>query len=205
MSLVPPPEVKRSRARSANDMQTVPGEARAAEPGAAEALIAEARAHARRRRRLKVAVALAVLAAAALAAVLIGRATPGSDRAAQARPRAAAPAAATGIVTGHLPACFGIPPANGRRVTPGTVVAVRGHITWKPTAPGTWMIVYPKGPAVASQHISDNYDQTFRFALPPGHYVLAGRYDPGPGYDTSREVTVTAGATLRVDLPSLCK
>jgi hypothetical protein len=204
MSLIPPPEVKRSRARSMNDMQAVPGEARAAEPGAAEALIAEARAHARRR-RLKVAVALAVLAAAALAAVLIGRATLGSARVAHARPRLAAPAAATGIVTGHLAACFGIPPANGRRVTPGTVVALRGHITWKPTAPGTWMIVYPKGPAVASQHISDNYDQTFRFALPPGHYVLAGRYDPGPGYDTSREVTVIAGATLRVDLPSLCK
>ena len=184
-----------------NDMQAVPGEARAAEPGVAEAFIAEARAHARRR-RLKAAMALAVLAAAALAAVLTARATPGSDRPAHARP--AAPAAATGIVSGHLAACFGIPPANGRRVTPGTVVALRGHITWKPTAPGTWMIVYPKGPAVASQHISDNYDQTFRFALPPGHYVLAGRYDPGSGYDTSREVTVTAGATFRVDLPNVC-
>ena len=108
MSLIPPPEVKRSRARSVNDMQAVPGEARAAEPGAAEALIAEARAHARRR-RLKVAVALAVLAAAALAAVLIGRATLGSARVAHARPRPAAPAAATGIVTGHLAACFGHP------------------------------------------------------------------------------------------------
>jgi hypothetical protein len=74
-----------------------------------------------------------------------------------------------------------------------------------PAAPGTWMIVYPKGPAVASQHISDNYDQTFRFGLPPGHYVLAGQYDHGSGYDTFREVTVTAGATLRVDLPNLCK
>jgi hypothetical protein len=204
MSLITPPEVKRSRARSANDAQAVPAEALTTEPGAAEALIAEARAHARRR-RLKIAVALAVLATAALAAVLIGRVTLGSDRVAHARPRPAAPAAGTGIVTGHLAACSGLPLANGRAVTPGTVVAFRGHVTWKPTAPGTWMMAYPNGPAVASQHISDNYDQTFRFALPPGHYVLAGRYDSGSGYDTFREVTVTAGATLRVDLPDDCK
>jgi len=197
MSLIPAAEVKRSQTRSATDAQ-----AAAADALAAEALIAEARARARRR-RLKITVALAILAAV-VAAALIGRVTIGSHHGAQARPRPAAPVAGTGIVTGHLAACFGIPPTNGRRITPGTVVALRGHITWKPTAPGTWMMVYPKGPAVASQHISDNYDQTFRFALPPGHYVLAGRYDPGSGYDTSREVTVTAGATLRVDLPNVC-
>jgi hypothetical protein len=194
MGLIPVPEVEPSPAHSAADTQTL----------SAEALIAEARAHARRR-RLKIAVALVVLAAAAAAAVLIGRAAIGAHGAVHTRPRPAAPAAGTGIVTGHLAACFGIPPTNGRRITPGTVIALRGHITWKPTAPGTWMIVYPKGPAVASQHISDNYDQTFRFALPPGHYVLAGRYDPGSGYATSREVTVTAGANLRVDLPNVCK
>jgi hypothetical protein len=196
MSLIPAAEVERSRARSATDTQAVTAEALAA-----EALIAEARAHARRR-RLKIAVALAVLAAVAVTAVLIGRATTGAHRVAQTRPRPAA--AATGIVTGHLAACFAIPPTSGRRVTPGTVVALRGHITWKPTTPGTWMMVYPKGPAVASQHISDNYDQTFRFALPPGHYVLAGQYDHGSGYYTFREVTVTAGANLRVDLPNAC-
>ena len=198
MSLIPEAEVKRSQAGSATDAQAVTAEALAA-----AALIAEARAHARRR-RLKVAAALAILAAV-VAAVLIGRVTIGSHHGAQARPRPAALAAGTGIVTGHLAACFGVAPMNGRPITAGTVVVLRGHITWKPTALGTWMIVYPQGPAVASQHISDNYDQTFRFALPPGHYVLAGRYDPGPGYGTFREVTVTAGANLRVDLPNLCK
>jgi hypothetical protein len=204
MSLIPAAEVKRSQARSATDAQAVTAEALAAEALAAEALIAEARAHARRR-RLKLAVALAVLVAVAVTAVLIGRVTIGSHRVAQARPRPAALAAGTGIVTGHLAACFGIPPASGRRIAPGTVVVLRGHITWKPIAPGTWMIVYPNGPAVASQHISDNYDQTFRFALPPGHYVLAGQYDHGSGYGTFREVTVTAGANLRADLPNLCQ
>jgi hypothetical protein len=198
MSLIPAPEVKRTQAHSATDTQ-----AATAEAFAVEAPIAEARAHARRR-RLKIVMALAVVATV-VAAVLIGRVTIGPHRVAQARPRPAAPAVGTGIVTGHLAACFGIPPTNGRRITPGAVVALRGHITWKPTAPGTSMIVYPKGPAVASQHISDNYDQTFRFALPPGHYVLAGRYDAGSGYATFREVTVTAGADLRVDLPNVCE
>ena len=101
MSLIPAAEVKRSQARSATDAHAVTAEALAA-----EALIAEARAHARRR-RLKIAVALAILAAV-VAAVLIGRVTIGSHRAAQARPRPAALAAGTGIVTGHLAACFGI-------------------------------------------------------------------------------------------------
>jgi hypothetical protein len=171
----------------------------------AQALIAEAREHARHRRR-KTVVILAALAIIAVAAVLTGRAIIGSHGSAQTRPRPAGAAAGAGIVTGHLAACFGIAPTNGRRITPGTVVALRGQITWKPTAPGTWMLVYPKGPAVASQHISNNYDQTFRFALPPGHYVITGRYGNGPGSVTTfREVTVTAGANLRVDLPNVCK
>jgi hypothetical protein len=171
----------------------------------AQALIAEAREHARHRRR-KAAVVLAALAIIAVAAVLTSRAIIGSHGAAQTRPRSAGAAAGTGIVTGHLAACFGIPPTNGRRITPGTVVALRGQITWKPTAPGTWMLVYPKGPAVASQHISNNYDQTFRFALPAGHYVIAGRYGDGRGSATTfREVTVTTGANLRVNLPNVCK
>ncbi len=203
MSLIPVSEVEPSQTHSAADAHDLTAEALAAEPVAAEALIAEARAHARRR-RLMIAAAMAVLAAVAATAVLIGRATIGSHHVTQPRPGPAVPAAATGIVTGHLAACFAIPPTNGRRVTPGTVVALRGHITWKPAVPGSWMMVYPKGPAVASQHISDNYDQTFRFALPPGHYVLAGQYDHGSGYYTFRDVTVTAGANLRVDLPNTC-
>jgi hypothetical protein len=170
-----------------------------------QALIAEARAHARRR-RLKVVVVLVLLAGLAAAVVLIGRAVTRSHAAAQTRPGPALPAAGTGIVTGHLAACFGILPSTKPwPVTPGTVVVLRGRLTWKPDGPGTWRLVYPNGPAVASEHISDNYDQTFRFALPPGHYVIAGRYDPSSGYATFKEVTVTAGGVLRVDLPNLCE
>jgi hypothetical protein len=185
MSLITLPEVERSQPD-------------------AQALIAEARAHARRR-RLKMAAALVVLAVAVTASVLIGRAIT-SAHAAQASPHPVPPAAGTGIVTGHLAACFGITPLNWRRYsTPGIVVALRGRLSWKPDGPGTWRLVYPRGPAVASKYISDNYDQTFRFALPPGRYVLAGRYGSDSAFATFREVTVSAGAVIRVDLPNLCK
>ena len=171
----------------------------------ARALIAEARAHARLR-RLKLAAALVLLAGVAAAAVLIGRAVTGTTTATAARPRPAVLAAGTGIVTGHLAACFAIPPRTGPLpVTPGTVVALRGRMTEKRVGPGSWVYVFPKGPAAASEHISDNYDQTFRFALAPGHYVIAGRYDRSSGYYmTLREVTVTAGGTVRVNLPNEC-
>jgi hypothetical protein len=186
MSLIAPRETERSRAD-------------------AQALIAEARARARRR-RLKIVAALIVLAIMAVTGVLIGRAETRSPAAATARPRPASLAAHSGIVTGHLSACFAIPPSNGRpRVTPGTVVALRGQVTEKPSGPGMWTLVFPKGPAVASERISNNYDQTFRFALPPGRYVIAGRYDGWTGYGPNSQVTVTAGATIRVNLPDVCE
>jgi hypothetical protein len=168
----------------------------------AQALIAEARAHARRR-RIKVAAAVVALAVMAAAGVLIARAVTSSHAAAPARPRPARLVAHTGIVTGHLAACFGIP-TTPPPVTPGTVVALRGVVTDKEVGPGSWIVVFPKGPAVASQHISNNYDQTFRFALPPGHYVIAGRYDAGHSYGPFNEVTVAPGATIRVELPNMC-
>ena len=65
--------------------------------------------------------------------------------------------------------------------------------------------MFPKGPAVASQHISANYDQIFRFVLPPGQYVIAGRYHGAVGYGPFSEVTVTAGADIRVDLANICE
>ena len=127
-----------------------------------------------RRRRLKVAAALVAAAVLAAAGVLISRAVTNSHPAARADQRPAGPAAGTGIVTGHLAACFGIAPTTKPGpVTPGTVVVLRGKVAWKSNGPGAWHVVFPNGPAVASEHISDNFDQTFRFALPPGHYVLA--------------------------------
>ena len=173
---------------------------------AEQALIAEARAHARRRRR----IALAVTAAAAVlsaAGALIALTVPGNPhKVAAIEP--ARPAILTGTVVGHLDACFALPvwPA---RVTPGTVTAVRGTIAWKRVLPGTWREILPDGPAIARAHISDNYHQVFRFALPPGKYVLIGRWDkvsyPAGTAGTTTEVSVSAGTTLHADLPDDCK
>jgi len=189
MSFIAPPEAERSQP----------------DP---HVLIAEARAHARRR-RLKTAAALVALAILAAAGVLIGRAVTSTHPTVPAGPRPGLPAAAvTGRVTGHLAACFGLAPRSGGRliITPGTVVVLRGRITYRPDGPGSWTIVFPKGPAVATQHISNNYDQTFRFALPPGKYVIAGHYDNAPArvYGPARQVTVAAGSTIRIDLPDVC-
>lgn len=183
-----------------------PTEDMATEDVAAEALITEARAHARRR-RLKIAVTVVVLAVSAATAMLIGRAAIGSHGTARTHPRQVIPVAATGFVTGHLAACFGIPPKDPvQAITPGTVIAFRGRVTWKQVAPGIWRAEFPKGPVVASQHISNNQDQAFRLALSPGHYVIAGHYDENPAgiYAPFTEVTVTTGATVRVDLPNPC-
>ena len=78
----------------------------------------------------------------------------------------------------------------------------------------------PAGPSVVQQHISNNYTQVVRFALPPGRYVLVGRYAPvghparpiyeAPGGQyattamTMNQVTIAAGRVVREDLPDDC-
>jgi hypothetical protein len=89
-------------------------------------------------------------------------------------------------------------------VTPGTVTAVRGTVNnWQRP-------VLPSGPVVARAHIGNNYHQLFRFALPPGTYVLIGDYDgasypPAVKVRTVIQVSVIAGKTLHADLPDICK
>jgi len=181
-------------------MSVIPPPARLDE----QALIAEARAHARRRRR-RIALVLVVALITVSAGVLIARTAAGARQVAQARPRAGLLVSRTGIVTGQLPPCFGVDPANRPApVTPGTVVVLRGSITTTPDGPGMWRLLLPKGPVLAHQYIRDNYTQVFRFALPPGHYVLAGSYG-GPGYSAFEDATVTAGRVIRVDLRNACK
>jgi hypothetical protein len=190
MSMISPPEAER---RS--------GEA--GPPPGAQALIEEARAHARRR-RLTAAVSLVVAMIMAAAGVLVAWAVTGTHSPARSRPRAEA-AAVTGIVTGRLSACFAIAPRNRPLpVTPGTVVVLPGRITWKPIGPGSEQLIFPKGPVPAQEHISDNYHQTFRFVLPPGQYVIAGRYGAATSYYAFSQVTVAAGTVVRVNLPNVC-
>jgi hypothetical protein len=179
--------------------------------GDTQALIAEARAHARRRRR-RLALVLLIAAAMAATAVIAASLTAGSTRKTTVRDRLLPPAGPTGVVIGHLAACFGIAPILDRPapVTPGTVFVLRGKVTWKQVMPGTWKVIVPKEPVVATAHIRDNYHQIFRFALPPGHYVVLGDYGNARHFDgtfgtTPEEVSVLAGQTIRLDLPNACK
>jgi hypothetical protein len=185
----------------------------------AEALIAEARARARRR-RLRIAVAvIGAVAVAAVAVLLTARS--GAQPAKTELLRHAAPVTVTGVVTGHLEACSGLGPlGHDRPVTPGTVIVLRGTVRSAPLGHGTWRLVLPAGPAVAQEYIGDNYTQVFRFALPPGRYVLVGRYGPAgrparPIYEapgglytsnatTMNQVTIVAGRVVREDLPNDC-
>jgi hypothetical protein len=149
---------------------------------------------------------LVVVLILASAGVLIARVAAGPRHAAPNRPRPGVSAVPTGIVTGHLAACFGAAPSNrALPVTPGTVAALRGSISWKPDGPGTWRMVLPKGPVVARGYISNNYDQVFRFALPPGHYVLAGSYRGSVGAGSFNQAVVVVGKVVRVNLPDECK
>jgi hypothetical protein len=168
-----------------------------------QALITEARAHARRRRR-RIALVLFMVLLTAAAGVLIVRTASSSRRVAQAESRAAIAVTRTGthtgIVTGHLPACGDMfPPVNQRApVQPGTVVVLRGSTTRPDGTRTTQQLLLPQGPVLAHEYISSNH-QLFRFELPPGQYVLGG-----PGYGDFRDVSVTAGKVVMVDLPA-CK
>jgi hypothetical protein len=172
------------------------------------ALIAEARARARRRRR-RIALAVVVGIAAAIA-VLVMVVRPGPVQVTPARARAVVPVPRTGVVTGYLAACIGSAPLPGHPlpVTPGTVTVVRGQakLVMKTVRPGEWEpeLIIPAGRGEAAEHISDNYQQVFRFVLPPGRYALVGQFDGSHVATGFADVTVVAGKTVRADVPNLC-
>ncbi len=178
-------------------------------PAESEALIAEARAHARRRRRKTALVVIAI--AAATGGVLAGAGIlPGGRAAPAARrgPSAPAPLAAhTGAVTGYIDPCRGLGIARGPEpYAAGTVTALRGHQTYELVGSEsnrtyqTYRLVLPTAVA-ARQHVSEN--QRFYFDLPPGQYVLVGRYADGNA-TTLLDVSISAGRVLHENLPDFC-
>jgi hypothetical protein len=106
-----------------------------------------------------------------------------------------------GAVTGFIEPCEGRP-IPGLPYAAGTVTAYRGEPTYKQIAPGAYRMVLPTT-FVARQHVVRN--QRFDLNLSPGHYFLVAKYD-GPGNAGSfLDVQITAGATLRVNMPDVCK
>lgn len=169
------------------------------------ALIAEARARARRRRR-RIALLIALLVGV-VGGLLVAHMVEDVRMEVKAKPApTGASIASLGVVIGHLDACAALP--SGRPVTPGMVTVYLGKETWKRTGHGGYQLVLPKT-AVAHQYISNNYSQTFSFTLPPGRYVIVGRYKAEApakvGALTFSQVTIGIGQLVHADLPNLCE
>jgi len=130
----------------------------------------------------------------------------GNGTAARSAPgQAVSLTAHTGAVTGYIQPCEGLPIRLSYAA--GTVTALRGRETWKPVGSEsnrtyqTYRLVLPATVA-ARQHVREN--QRFSFNLPPGRYVLVGRYD-NSGAMTDLDVTIAMGKVLHRDLPNTCK
>ena len=147
---------------------------------------------------------IVVAAAAAIGGGLVGAGAcsgNGPAPASQSAPsRPAPPTVHYGRVTGYIDPCAGIDIALPYAA--GTVTALGGRVTLKPAdGNGGYLRVLPTAVA-ARQHVAQN--QKFSFDLPPGRYVLVGRYDRGD-FTTFLEVSIAAGRVLHRDLPDLCK
>ena len=112
---------------------------------------------------------------------------------------AAAPS--TGTLTGGIDPCEGIPIPGGPKYAAGTVVVLRGTVTWRTTGPGTSALVLPTQ-VVASESVK--VDQTYSFRLPPGSYVLVAHFPPPSNVTPFVSVTVTAGTSQSANIPNMC-
>lgn len=104
-------------------------------------------------------------------------------------------------ITGGVLPCYGVPIANGPRYVAATITVFQGRVSWQDAGPSTRRDVLPTT-VVAQQVVAEN--ATYRFTLPPGDYVLQGRFlslDLAPSIGTTGQ----AGQVLHVDIPNSCK
>lgn len=90
----------------------------------------------------------------------------------------------TGVVTGYIDACSGLPEPPSAH-SGGTVHAVQGSRVLQ-------------SQTVRSGHM-------YRFTLAPGHYTIRLDHYPHGNVPSWIQVNVTAGRTTRADLPNRCK
>ena len=95
---------------------------------------------------------------------------------------------------------MGIVPPTPPGYAAGTVVVLRGTVTWKPVSTGVTKSVFPTETVTAA--VTPKGDE-YRFILSPGPYVLVAYYaTPAPMSWVS--VSVAAGHTTRQDIPDRC-
>ncbi len=105
-----------------------------------------------------------------------------------------------GAVTGGIGRCdaLGVP---GPKYMAGAVTVLRGQIKWHKTSSGNFATILPKHVA-GRTHVG--MDETNRFVLAPGYYVLTARFPPPSDYRPLIGFKLRAGEAPRVDLPNQC-
>jgi hypothetical protein len=111
------------------------------------------------------------------------------------------PRAGEVVVTGGIVPCAALAPPNGEQYAAGTVTVLEGQVSWKPTGPGTSVVVFPK--IVAAQATVPT-NALYQFDLAPGTYVLQAHFSSPANGTPFIGITVTAGPTEHVDIPNRC-
>lgn len=146
--------------------------------------------------RLTLAVALTVVAVSCQQSV------------ATAKPAAPVPSPAPsvvpagyGVVLGGIDPCVGPPTRTPPGYAWGTVVVFQGSVTPAQTGAGVQQPVLPTQ-QVTSVAVAEGGE--YRFALPPGPYVLVAHYEQWQSGWPWASVSVVAGQTTRQDIPTSC-
>ena len=110
-------------------------------------------------------------------------------------------AANTGTVTGGIIPCAALGYSGEPHYAAGTVTVLEGQLHMQSTGPGSSVAVFPTtGGATERVGVND----TYRFPLPPGDYILRGHFPPPANIEPWAAVTVHAGQTEHIDIPNSC-
>lgn len=107
------------------------------------------------------------------------------------------------VVTGGIRPCSGLPPRMGRglpRYAAGTVLVLRGRLAWRKDRRGIRTLILPHH-VVARETVKVNH--LYRFALPPGSYVLTARL-PHADERPFVQIRVKEGVDIHADIPNMC-
>ncbi|MGH7761904.1 MAG: hypothetical protein ACREOY_10905 [Candidatus Dormibacteraceae bacterium] len=108
-------------------------------------------------------------------------------------------AAHTGVVTGGIVACEGVPAPNARHYAAGIVTVLGGQV--RQTSEGLGL---PPN-VIATEAVAVN--STYRFTLQSGRYALQAQVPPYHPNVVASEwpVDVRAGETVKVDISYACR
>jgi hypothetical protein len=107
----------------------------------------------------------------------------------------------TGTVTGGIIPCTALGYPGEPHYAAGIVTVLEGQLHMRSTGPGSSVAVLPTT-VVATERVGVN--DSHRFPLPPGDYILRAHFPPPANIEQWTAVTVRAGQTEHVDIPNTC-